>query len=267
MIQELPWLRMQRELAARGLPVPEVLRVDPERRFLLIEDLGDERLHDRVRGLDAPAREAAYAPAVELLRTFQRATADLVVPATFGPSHMRAELEEFRTMALEARLGVRLPADDHALLDRVFDDLVARLDALPKVLAHRDFQSQNLMVTPRGLVLVDFQDAFMAPAVYDAVALLRDSYVVLTSGERDRLLAATGLDPWAFHLQTVQRKLKDSGRFETLARRGKTHFLAYFGDSIRYVMESLLTIGLYPELRDLLSRHLPEARGESGAGR
>jgi len=260
---ELPWLAMQRALAARGVPVPEVFRASDDRRLLLVEDLGDVRLYDAVRDLAPAAREAAYGAPVALLGRFQAATADLTVPAIFGPAHMRAELEEFAAMGLEARLGITLDPLDRAVLDRAFEDLVARLDALPKVLAHRDFQSQNLMLTARGLVLVDFQDAFMAPAVYDAVALLRDSYVVLSAPECQRLLAATGLDPAAFHLQTIQRKLKDAGRFETLARKGKPHFLAFFADSIRYVKESLLTIGRYPELLALLARLLPEARSEA----
>ncbi|MFO0751236.1 MAG: phosphotransferase [Myxococcota bacterium] len=257
---ELPWVAMARALAERGVPVPVVERVDLAAGFLLIEDLGDLRFFDIVKDLSGPARLHHYRDAVALLRRFQTATAGMTVPATFGPDHMHAELDEFRQMALEARLGITLSAGERQLLDRVGADLVRRLDALPRVLAHRDFQSQNLMATGRGLVLIDFQDAFMAPAVYDAVALLRDSYVVLGDAELDALLALAEVDRDAFHLQTIQRKLKDSGRFETLARKGKRHFLAYFADSIGYVVHALRVTGLYPDLLDLLQTRLPEAR-------
>lgn len=256
-VTELPWLTMARELGRRGVPVPEVYRVDVAAGFVLIEDLGDERFFDVVQRGD---RVGWYDQALALWRVWRRRTQDLTVAATFGRAHMQAELDEFRAMGLEARLGITLTVDERATLDGVFADLIDRLEALPKVLSHRDFQSQNLMHTPRGLVLIDFQDAFMAPEVYDAVALLRDSYVVLSPHELTALLARHGIDEAAFHLQTIQRKLKDSGRFETLARKGKPHYLQYFGDSIRYVVHALETTGLYPDLLALLRKHLSEAR-------
>jgi aminoglycoside/choline kinase family phosphotransferase len=54
-----------------------------------------------------------------------------------------------------------------------------------------DFQSRNIMATPppRGLVLIDFQDALLGPAIYDVVALFRDSYVSIEPATLDRLLA------------------------------------------------------------------------------
>jgi aminoglycoside/choline kinase family phosphotransferase len=171
-------------------------------------------------------------------------------------------------MALEARLGVTLTPGEREVLAKVGEALVAELLSGPQVLAHRDFQSQNLMVTPRGLVLVDFQDAFIAPDVYDLVALLRDSYVVLAPAElehhlaRFALITARPLAPLRerFLLQTIQRKLKDAGRFETLARKGKTGFLAFFADSIGYVVHALVTSGRFPDLLDLLRTRLLEAR-------
>ncbi len=143
--------------------------------------------------------------------------------------------------------------------------LTDRLVAMPTRLAHRDFQSQNLMVTPRGLVVVDFQDAFMAPFVYDLVALLRDSYVRLDASELAALLAPySAATREAFGVQTIQRKLKDAGRFVTLANKGKPEYLPFFGDTIGYVVEALVTTGLYPELLALLVELLPEARQALG---
>ncbi len=262
------WVTMQRYLADLALPVPAIHAASPGDRFLLIDDLGDERLYERATSSPA-SRLALYEQALDLLASFQRLTSasppTFAVP-TFTADHLRAELAEFADMALEARLGVTLTPAERLLLTTVADSLAAALT--PDLLAHRDFQSQNLMLTPAGLVLIDFQDAFFAPRVYDLVALLRDSYIRLTPAELDHLLAhfATLSDQPldslrdAFHLQTIQRKLKDSGRFETLARRGKPHFLAFFADSIAYVVDALVASKRFPDLLDLLLTHLPEAR-------
>lgn len=262
---ELPWLTMQRALAARGIPVPAVLRADVAAGYLLIEDLGDTRLFDQVTGVPAgnvaTGRLRAYEEARALCDQFGAATADLVVAARFDRAHISAELAEFQAMGLEARLAMTLGPAARAVLATAFADLTERLLAMPTRLAHRDFQSQNLMVTPRGLVVVDFQDAFMAPFVYDLVALLRDSYVRLDASELAALLAPyPAATREAFGVQTIQRKLKDAGRFVTLAHKGKPEYLPFFGDTIGYVVEALVTTGLYPELLALLVELLPEAR-------
>lgn len=268
---ELPWLAMARFLEALDVPVPEYYVADVPAGYILLEDLGDERFYDRLQGLTPASRSALYGEALQLLADWQRAVHSHLPRGgapTFGRAHLLAELAEFADMALEARLGIALSPGERAVITDVGEALVAELLSGPQVLAHRDFQSQNLMVTPRGLVLVDFQDAFIAPDVYDLVALLRDSYVALSPDELEHHLARFSLiterDLAAlsdrFHLQTIQRKLKDAGRFETLARRGKPGFLRFFGDSIRYVVYALERSGRFPELLDLLRTHLPEAR-------
>jgi len=268
---ELPWLTMARFLEALDLPVPEYYVDDLAAGYILIEDLGDERFYDRLQALTPASRSALYGEALQLLAEWQRAVHGHLprggVP-TFGRDHLLAELAEFADMALEARRGVTLTPAERGVISAVGDALADELLSGAQVLAHRDFQSQNLMVTPRGLVLVDFQDAFIAPDVYDLVALLRDSYVVLSPDELEHHLARFSLITdrdlgtlrERFHLQTIQRKLKDAGRFETLARKGKPGFLRFFGDSIRYVTHALERSGRFPELLDLMRTHLPEAR-------
>lgn len=260
------WPRMQRYLAGLGLPVPALHAVSDDLHLALIDDLGDERLYERVTTTPA-LRLVAYEQAVDLLVRFQHLTSTPAFDVPFfSADHLRAELAEFADMALTARLGITLTASEREVLTSTADTLVSEL--LPTRLAHRDFQSQNLMFRGEELVLIDFQDAFIAPAVYDLVALLRDSYISLPLHELDHLLAryahatAQPLDEVTdrFHLQTIQRKLKDSGRFETLARKGKPHFLAFFADSIGYVVHALKASGRFPDLLTLLTDRLPEAR-------
>ncbi len=265
---DVSWLRIQQWLETSGLPVPRVFHANPDDGLLFIEDLGDVRLYDEVT-TRPEARLRAYEDAVDLLARFQRVARHGPTPEglpTFTTQHIEAEIQEFTDMGLEHRLQVQLSRGERALMRSVAQQLAAELQ--PEIIAHRDFQSQNLMRTARGLVIIDFQDAFLAPRCYDLVALLRDSYVVLSSDELDTLLrrfakvsdlAFDSLKD-AFYLQTIQRKLKDSGRFETLARRGKTSFLAFYPDSIAYVVRALQASGRFPDLLELLCTHLPEAR-------
>ena len=261
-VADEPFLTVQRWLLGAGVRVPQVLAVDERERVIWLEDVGDTDL-DRAQG-DALAeggeRVGLYRSALGLLAAFQgagSAAPPLVTGRRFDADLLRWELEHYVEWRLVADLGLTLTTAARAALDAGFARLVERIVALPQVPVHRDFQSHNIMRAPSGeLVLLDFQDALMGPIPYDAVALLRDSYVVLRPAERDELIArwaataaatpaAGGLDAealtLAFHLTTAQRKLKDSGRFVFFDRvRGNAAFLRYIPDSLSYVAHALV---------------------------
>ena len=64
-----------------------------------------------------------------------------------------------------------------------------------------------------------------------------------------------------FHLQTLQRKLKDAGRFVFIDRkRGNPNFLPSIPLSLAYVARAFEELPDMAPLRDTLARHLPELR-------
>jgi aminoglycoside/choline kinase family phosphotransferase len=84
---------------------------------------------------------------------------------------------------------------------KVAPDKVAVISALPalnliadrlagrsRVLVHRDFQSQNIIVRESETYLIDFQGMRPGLAEYDLASLLFDPYVELSSAEREELL-------------------------------------------------------------------------------
>ena len=50
-------------------------------------------------------------------------------------------------------------------LEKRFKKASLELSRLPYIVAHRDFQSKNIMLTKKGPVIIDFQDSLMAPLV------------------------------------------------------------------------------------------------------
>jgi hypothetical protein len=159
-------------------------------------------------------------------------------------------------------------------MDRAFDAIADALAGEPRGFTHRDYQSRNLMVLPGDeLAVIDFQDALLGPRAYDLVALLRDSYVELPPALVDEMIArwisafAAAGGPRVdaaefrrgFDLLTVQRKLKDAGRFVYIDRvKGNPGFLPFIPASLRYVREAL---GRRPDLaalQEVLARHVPE---------
>ena len=268
-----PFLEVRALLEARAVRVPKLLGEDCEAGFLLVEDLGPTLAEHLA--LHPGEREALYRSAVRELARAQVALTPLpedsvVSLRQFDEGLFRAELEHFWEWALAAR-HVDTPRPP---FQRAAEYVVRELCKLPRAFTHRDYQSRNLLVTaaePRApaaargpeLGWIDFQDALLGPRAYDLVALLCDSYQPFS-----RAFVEARLDDYArerafdaaerarlgreFDLITLQRKLKDAGRFVFLEqRRGDASFLPFVGPTLAIVEDALARLDDVPELRDL----------------
>jgi aminoglycoside/choline kinase family phosphotransferase len=190
----------------------------------------------------------------------------IVTERAFDYDLLRWEFDHFREWALEAR-HVELGPVDRSVFDRAADFLAKTVAGLPRGFVHRDYQSRNLMVVRDGpgerLVWIDFQDALLGPRVYDLVALLGDSYQTF-----DDAFISARLDEFATHhsfgdrerqelgrefdLVTVQRKLKDAGRFVFIEhKKGDSSYLRFVEPTIAKVRRALLRLKNERELDGL----------------
>ena len=184
-------------------------------------------------------------------------------------------MEHFIEYGLLAR-GAKPSDAELKILRHHFARICRELADAPRSFTHRDYQSRNIMVLKSGeQVVIDFQDALQGPRQYDLVALLRDSYVELDRQLIDQMLArylqrfeAEGgprLDGGEFvaffDLLTVQRKLKDAGRFVFIDRVKKNpSFLPHIPSSLRYVKDALKRQPTLRDVQDILRKHVPELR-------
>lgn len=128
----------------------------------------------------------------------------------------------------------------HAIDAPAVRALATRLAAEPRVLVHRDFQSQNVIIHGGEAWLIDFQGMRPGLAQYDLASLLYDPYVTLTGAERARLIAfyknlltqrGTPAGPAfddLFHMCAAQRLMQALGAYGFLGlRREKPEFLRH----------------------------------------
>jgi hypothetical protein len=272
--QRWPFLEVRDLLEARGIRVPRVLLEDTDRGWLFLEDLGDDTLANYL--LKYPnEKERLYVLAVRRLAAAQRDLRSLpdgcvVARRSFDVDLLRWEIDHFREWGIDAR-GLRFSDADAQRFAALGEELAQRIARFPQGFVHRDYQSRNLMVQGDDLVWIDFQDALLGPRAYDLVALLGDSYQ-----EFDRAFIEARLDDYAaelglgtqerealgleFDLITVQRKLKDAGRFVFIDRvKGNPSFLKFVSPTIKKVaaaLERLRADASMCELRDILRRTL-----------
>jgi hypothetical protein len=229
---EPPVEPLRRFLESAGLPVPRRFGGDTARGIELHEDLGADSLADVVPALSAAERTSVYREVLAWIPALQRLRDPGSLP-TFArrldAAHFRYKGELFATWSLPLALGRDATDAEADEVRRGFARIAGALADAPPRLAHRDLQSRNVQVrhaaadgAPR-LAMIDFQGAFLAPPEYDAVALLRDSYVELPDAEveghlawlRPRLPDAPDADTFErrFDLLTIARKGKDHARF------------------------------------------------------
>jgi N-acetylmuramate 1-kinase len=280
-----PFLEVRDLLEERGVRVPALLGEDCDRGVLLVEDLGDQPLAEYVSE-HPERREAIYRTAVADLARAQQGLAilpegSIIRTRAFDESLLAWELHHFREWGLEAR-GHYLSDEDRRIFDGASERLARRIAALPRGFVHRDYQSRNLMVLGPNetLAWVDFQDALLGPRVYDLVALLNDSYQSFTED-----FVEARLDEYAkylglghperirigeeFLLVTVQRKLKDAGRFVFIQhKKGDPSFLRFIEptlDKVRRAMERLEGDPDIHALAALIERMLPRVTNSRGS--
>ncbi len=210
------FLRITQFYRMLGLPVPKVYCIDDEAHQVLLEDLGERRLYD-VLPADRSAGLEAYRRSLDILADLQtrcdtfRPECPDIDSRVFDRKHLLWETSYFRENYLEGHRGLKTDL----ALQTVFDTLAARVDAHPKAILHRDFQSQNLMVKPDGSVhVIDYQGSRYGSVYYDAASLLLDPYVMLSDREIEDLLehfrvrVAVSADPEAFRASFLEAGLQ-----------------------------------------------------------
>lgn len=245
------------ELLARAdIPVPELFAVSPERAWILLEDLGETHLFDLQNAALAEARMRA----IELLgrvHSLEGDAARLPFSRVFDREWIRFELRLF-----SGRLKRQGPQ-----LEQTLDELALAIEALPRCLCLRDYQSHNLMIDDAGaLRLIDYQDALLAPAELDLASFLYDSYIEMSRGTREALLdqyrAATGrqISTGSLALLTLQRKCKDASRFHLLvSEKGDERYRGAFENACQTLRDALNEVA---PTHPTLTHGLDDALGE-----
>jgi len=256
-----------------ALPVPGLISVEPESAIAIFEDLGDMSLYSWLKcPRDSSQVERIYSGALDILVMLHSTITDhvaecpLLANRVFDYDHLRWETAYFIERFIEGVRGMTI--HNSQILDDEFNRLALKVDAFPKTVVHRDFQSQNIMVvqpeTPR---LIDYQGARMAPPAYDVVSFLWDPYFRLDDAMRTRLVeyyvdrkhaGDTGFDAEKF-LATLlpcrlQRHMQALGAYGFLSSvKGKKYFLKHVPEALRMLKEeTALARDEYPALYALV---------------
>ena len=181
-------------LTEHRVRVPEIYFHDPDEGLIWLEDLGERDLYS-YRDESWMVRRAFYESALDEIATLHGLPESVCIemkqhlPAEFNSELYLWEQNYF----LENCLGRYFKFDKTKLAQLaslpVLQEVAERLASFPRVLVHRDFQSQNIIIRNGQAYLIDFQGMRPGLAEYDLASLLYDPYVDLPESERAELTA------------------------------------------------------------------------------
>src|SRR5262249_5630946 len=134
-------------------------------------------------------------------------------------------------------------------------EFAKRLATFPRVLVHRDFQSQNIIIQNGQANLIDFQGMRPGLAEYDLASLLYDPYVDVTDAERNELIAyyrhrqlengtvTNGNFELKLRLCAMQRLMQALGAYGFLGLvKGHKHFLHHIPNALGSLRAVVATV-------------------------
>jgi N-acetylmuramate 1-kinase len=174
-----PFVLRANEMQRAGLLGPQVLEQDEAQGFLLLSDLGQDLMLNRLQMQSSQKQHAEnlalMRAAIDTLVAWQVGMASSTWPV-YDESLLRRELALFPQWCVQQERGVTWTANEQSQWNTACDLLVRSALAQPTVAVHRDFMPRNLMVTAQGLAILDFQDAVRGPITYDIASLIRDAF-------------------------------------------------------------------------------------------
>ena len=256
--ENVAYLNIGRHLRRKGLPLPEIYRVDLDRGWFLLEDFGDVNLQTACQR--AKDRIALYSRVVEILFQQQTKGSEGFDPTWTCQTKIydhqvmrRYEIDYFKEAFLGTYLGFRKKWTE---LEGSFERLIQESGkAENQYFLHRDFQSRNIMIAENKIGILDWQGGRLGPLAYDLASLLIDPYTELPVHDREEIyntyLQLLGREQphrlasfkQSFPYLAIQRNLQILGAFSFLSKvRGKSYFEDYIPGALKSLRHLLETV-------------------------
>ena len=258
-------------LDAHGIRVPKIYFHDPVEGLIWIEDLGERDLHS-YQHESWLVRRAFYESALDEIIKLHALPESVCVemkehlPAEFNAALYRWEQKYFCENCLGRYFKVSQSKCREVAALPCLREIAKHLAGLPRVLVHRDFQSQNIIIENGQANLIDFQGMRPGLAAYDLASLLYDPYVDLTESERAELITyyrdgrnkrgVTCSEDFDFkqRLCAMQRLMQALGAYGFLGLvKGNKNFLQYIPRAVRSLRDTVAKIDRLEPLASFLA--------------
>jgi len=187
------FLYLSETFAKAGLNVPEILAISKDRMCYIQSDLGTADLFQFLNTLQDNEHERALQlrkVIVELVN-FQRSAHSLIDYSKCFPAESydiqgaMGDFDYFKTYFLDA---FSIPYDESNLLSAM-ESIAHKIGSYPHpTFMYRDFQSRNIIYSGGRYGFIDYQGGRQGPGIYDAISLIYQARLELSTSERNELI-------------------------------------------------------------------------------
>ena len=153
-------------------------------------------------------------------------------------------------------------------ISKIFKKLLNRLIYKKKVFIHRDFHVSNIMITKKGLGLIDSQDAVYGNIAYDLASLIDDVRFKTDKKFKDKILnyffknnKAIDIKKFKndFEILSVLRNFKIIGIFSRLSKRDKKHkYLKLIPHAWKLIEDRINNNIKFKDLKNIVEKNFPK---------
>lgn len=257
-----PFIDIAHRLVSARLNAPAILRFDLEKGFGLLEDFGDTLYRELINEASV---DLIFPELFEILQGMASRVDTSGLP-DYSRDALSMELDLFKSWYMEQHRQRPMNNSETACWNHLCDLLIDSALNQTQVFVHKDFHSCNLLKTPTGPGIIDFQDGVRGPVSYDLASLIWDRYI---AWPRDKL-EAWMMDAYAMlpvdctpqewvrrcDWMGLQRNLKIVGIFARLKHRdGKQGYVEMIPRFYQYLLDVVPRYPEFQEFKLLLERH------------
>jgi aminoglycoside/choline kinase family phosphotransferase len=238
--------------------IPTIIEAKRDKNEVLVRDCGEftlkklfENAENREFLLDKVAEKLIFwqnakIPETNIISKRIFTMPDLLWESDYFHEHISPLFPETKNMFLSADF------------ERERNGIASLTDNLPKCLMHRDFQSENIVLSGDEVSFVDVQGARIGPCFYDVASLLFDPYLypLITEELRKSFLRKLRIRDYdSLYLCAMQRLMQAMGAYGNLSsNKNKPQYRQFIKPAAIQALEICEKLGGYSVLREVLQR-------------
>ncbi len=262
-------------LIKKNLLAPKMINNYYNKNYIEIEDLGDLTVFKLLRKKNEN-QLLYYKKILLLLKKIQKIKTKKI--KTFINTEYRIPNYSKEKLIKEAKLFLKwyLPKIikekkkffEKKKILKIFNDLLNKLICKKKVFIHRDFHISNIMITKKGLGLIDSQDAVYGNIAYDLASLIDDVRFKTNKCLKDKifnqfLMSNKSLDKDKFkndfEILSVLRNFKIIGIFSRLSKRDNKHkYLKLIPHAWKLIENRINNNRKFNDLKIIIDKNFPK---------
>ena len=234
------YVKINNFLLNQKIRVPKTLNKAIKKNFIVIEDLGDRSLKSLLRKTN---NTKLFNQIIDYLIKLQKVKIIKSIPK-YSYAVLQKELNLFFDWYLPEFFNQKKISKIKSEINKALKPFLLQINKQNNFFVHRDFHLENLIMTKKGIAMIDTQDAVIGHQAYDLASLIDDVRIRISEKEQNRIFQYylkknKQLDKnfiRDYHILTIQRLLKILGIFLRLYRRdNKKKYLKYLNNTWRLI--------------------------------